>query len=113
MKENSATITIFALPRTFPCGPQSSCCGPVGQSAEQVEELKTAIEGTLGCTVRVLDLDRPENLEKREPVRRLVESFGAAASPIITLEDEVVSMGSCVPDEAVAAIREHMNHRSS
>jgi hypothetical protein len=45
MNEKNKVIKIFTMKQEFPCGPQSTCCGPVGQTEEEISELKNAIEG--------------------------------------------------------------------
>ena len=32
MSENEQKVHIFTAPQEFPCGKDSTCCGPVGQS---------------------------------------------------------------------------------
>ena len=39
----------------------------------------------------------------------MVQAYGAAALPIITLDGELVSMGNATPEQAVLAIKEKMS----
>lgn len=101
-------VRIFMMPLQFPCGPQSSCCGPIGQTDEEIKTLKDAIEKNIGCNVEVLNLTNGSDMRKHLEILRLLRSFGPMASPIITLNGEVVSMGNPKPEEAVLAIKEKM-----
>lgn len=56
MTTNDKTVRIFIMPQQFPCGPQSSCCGPIGQTEEEIQAIKTTIESELGCRVEVLNV---------------------------------------------------------
>lgn len=108
MKNNNKTVRIFMLPLRFPCGPQSSCCGPIGQSEEEIQAYKDLIEKELQCNVEVIDVTNGKEMKNHLNIVRLVHSFGPTALPIITLEEEVVSMGNSKPEEAVMAIKEKM-----
>jgi len=111
MTTNSHTVRLFTMPQQFPCGPQSSCCGPTGQSEEDIRELTDAIEKEIGCPVEIVNVTEYDKAMNHPGVVRLLQSFGPAALPIITLDEDVVSMGNCAPVEAVAAIREAMAQR--
>jgi len=106
---NDKTLRIFMLPQNFPCGPRSSCCGPIGQSEEEIKNLKNSIQEELGYGVEVLDVTNHDAIRNYYQVVQLLSSFGPMALPIITLGDEVVSMGNPAPEEAIAAIREKAN----
>jgi len=104
MDENQV-LKIFMLPQEFPCGEQSSCCGPIGQSEEQIQSLKSSIEEELGYEVEVLNVKNEDHVKNHPQVLQLVQSLGPAALPILTLSDEVVSIGKCKPQEALLTIR--------
>ena len=108
MTTNSNTVRLFTMPQQFPCGPRSSCCGPTGQSEEEVRELTHTIEKEIGCPVEIVNVTDYDKVMNHPAVVRLLQSFGPAALPIITIDKEVVSMGNATADEAVAAIREAM-----
>jgi len=99
-------LKIFMMPQDFPCGEQSSCCGPIGQSEKEIQDLKSSIENELGYQVEVLNVKNDDDMRNHPRIVQLLHSFGPAALPIIALEDEVVSMGNPTPEKAVAAIRE-------
>lgn len=109
MTTDEKTVRIFMMPQQFPCGPQSACCGPIGQTEEEVQNLKTAIERELGCRVEVLNVMNGKDMRNYLQVVRIIRSFGPMALPIIALDGDVVSMGNPTPEEAVSAIREKMN----
>ncbi len=108
MTTNSHTVRLFTMPQQFPCGPRSSCCGPVGQSEEEIRELTDTIEKDIGCPVEIVNVTEYDKAVKHPGVVRLLQSFGPAALPIITIDEDVVSMGNATAQEAVAAIREAM-----
>lgn len=95
---------IFTLEQQFPCGPKSSCCGPIGQSEQEVLSLKSAIE-KLGFEVEVYDLQKMKNLQDNPQVFKLFRTFGPQAIPVITIGEEVACMGQSEISEAVSAIK--------
>lgn len=99
-------LKIFMHPQEFPCGENSSCCGPIGQSEEQISSLKSSIEKELGCEANVLNVKNDDDMKNHPQVMQLFHSMGAAALPILALDDEIVSMGESDPEKVVAAIRE-------
>lgn len=109
MTTNDKTVRIFMLPQQFPCGPQSSCCGPIGQSEEEVQNLKTIIERELDCRVEVLNAINGKDMRNHLQILRLIRSFGPMALPVIALDEDIVSMGNPTPEQAVSVIREKMN----
>lgn len=106
---DNTTVRIFMLPQQFPCGPQSSCCGPIGQTEEEIRKIKDSIEKGLNVKVEVLNVNEGKDMRNYLPIVRLVRSLGPMALPIITLNDEVVSIGMPDPEEATLAIKEKMN----
>lgn len=93
LENNNKAIKIFTMKKEFPCGPQSSCCGPVGQSEEEVLSLKNDIEKNLNVVVEMFDIKKSKNLEQYPQIFELLKSFGSGATPIITVGDEVVCLG--------------------
>ncbi len=109
MENNGDVIKIFMLPRqASSCGPSCNC-GPVGQSQEEIQGLKGAIEQKISKNVEVYDVTDGKVMKNYLTIIRLVRSFSIAALPMITLNDEVVAMGAAAPEQAVAAVREKMN----
>jgi len=109
MLNNTKTIRIFIMPQQFPCGPQATCCGPIGQSEEEIHNLKSTIEQETGSQVEVLNVTNENDMKSHLQVAQLVNSLGIKALPIITLNEEAVSVGNPTPGQAVSAIREKMN----
>jgi len=101
------------MPQDFPCGEQSSCCGPIGQSEQEIQNLKSSIENKLGYQVEVLNVKNDDDMRNHPRIVQLLHSFGPAALPIIALEDEVVSMGNLTPEKAVAEIRKNAKKKTS
>lgn len=104
MSKNNKIVKIFTLEQRFPCGPQSNCCGPIGQSEQEVMSLKNAIE-KLGLEVEVYDIQRFKNLQEYPHVFKLFRTFGPQAIPVITVGDEVTCMGQSEINETVSAIK--------
>lgn len=99
-------VRLYYQPQTFPCGPNSSCCGPVGQSEEDLRAYRQALEARLpGVPVELVDASQRLNLGRDLPVIKLLNTFGAAACPIFTVNGEVVSMGPPEMEELAALLK--------
>ncbi len=102
-------VRLYYQPLSFPCGPNSACCGPVGQSAEELQQYRQAIEAALPlATVECIDASQRLNLGRDLPVIKLLNTFGAAACPIFTVNGEVISMGPPVLEELIPMIKEKL-----
>lgn len=100
------TVRLYYVPQTFPCGPQSSCCGPVGQTEAEIAEYTARLREALPeVAVEAIDASRPLKLGRDGPVIRLLNTFGQAACPIFTVNGDVVSMGPPALSELVDLIR--------
>ena len=106
MSSVNKTIRIFTMPQQYPCGAESSCCGPVGQTEEDIQKIKDAIEQEIGSQVEVIDTTKVEEMKSHLEIVRLVRSLGPMALPVITLNKEVVLMGNPKPEEVISAIKE-------
>lgn len=106
MSQNSKVVRIFTMPLQFPCGPQAACCGPLGQSDEDIQNLKESIEKELSVGVEVKNVAKGEDMRDYRQISGLFRSLGSMSLPIIAIEDEVVSMGNPTPEEAVTTLRE-------
>lgn len=104
MSDKKKEVKIFTMEQQFPCGPKSSCCGPVGQSEQEVTALKNAIE-KLGFAVEVCDVQKMKNLKENPRVFKLFSTFGPKAIPVITVGDEVASMGQSEISDTISAIK--------
>jgi hypothetical protein len=93
MKNNSKSIKIFTMKQEFPCGPQASCCGPIGQSEEEILSLKNEIEKNLDITVEIVDIQKTKKWRQHPQILKLLQSFGLGATPIIAVGDEVACFG--------------------
>lgn len=113
MSSDSKTIRIFMLPLQYPCGPDSACCGPVGQSEEEIQNLQSAIQNAFhNEKVEVISVIDGSQMKNNLPVVRLVHSLGVNALPIISLNNEVVCMGTSNPDQVVSVLREKIGQIS-
>ncbi|MEW6214775.1 MAG: hypothetical protein AB1478_06155 [Nitrospirota bacterium] len=107
MSVNAKTVKIYMMPLEFPCGPNSACCGPIGQSDEVIQGLKGTIEKELNLGVEVINVRQKMKMSDVQVVR-LLNTFGPMALPLIALDGDVVSMGNPSPEEAVQAIRQKL-----
>lgn len=100
------SVRLYYVPQTFPCGPQSSCCGPVGQTEAEVATYLQQLRDALpGVAVEAIDVSRPLKLGRDGPVIRLLNAFGQAACPIFAVNGEVVSMGPPATGELVDLLK--------
>jgi len=97
-------VKIFTVGQHFPCGPKASCCGPTGQSEQEVAALKGAIE-KLGLDVEVFDLKKMGNPKENSQAAKLFGAFGSQVTPIITIDDEVVCMGQSEIVDVISAVK--------
>jgi len=98
------------MKQEFPCGSQSSCCGPVGQTEEEISELKNAIDG-LDLKVEVFDIPgMDDKIKQKYPkVIEVLEKFGLGAIPVITVNDELTCIGqSAGINETLAEIKKKL-----
>lgn len=94
MNETGPAVRIYYLPQQFPCGPSSACCGPIGQTAAELEGYVATLRAAIpGCEPEVIDASGKLHLGRDLPAIKLLNAFGAAASPIFMVGGEVVSMG--------------------
>jgi len=105
---NHKLVRLFTMPQQFPCGPAAACCGPVGQTEEEIQELKKSIEKELSVPVEVRNVTSGKDMRDFRPISGLLRTFGPTSLPFIAIGDEVVSMGNPSPEEAVAALREKL-----
>jgi hypothetical protein len=104
--DDKKILRLFMMPLEFPCGEQSSCCGPIGQSEQDVKSLRSGIENELVYEVEIFNVKNEDDMKDHPQVAQLLHSLGPNALPIFTLSDKVVSIGNLTPEKAIAAIRE-------
>ena len=107
--DTTKEFRVFHVPQQFPCGPQSSCCGPVGQTEEDVNSIIQAIEQEFYSPALPINAQKADEMKNHLPIVQLIQSFGLPALPIVTLDGEVLSMGTCNPEELISAIKEKFN----
>ena len=107
MSEDKPVVGIFTMPQEFPCGKDATCCGPIGQSDEEVAALRASIQ-ELGATVEVHNVKEPEVIQEHPHVSKLLRTFGMGVVPILAVGDEVVGMAFPSADEAVEAVRDKL-----
>lgn len=103
--EPMPNVRIYYLPQSFPCGPSSACCGPVGQSLEELAGYVAALTSSVpGIEPQLIDASAKLNLGRDLRAIKLLNAFGAAASPIFTVGQDVVSMGPPAMGELVGLV---------
>ncbi len=99
-------VRFYYAPLSFPCGPQSSCCGPTGQSEEDLNAWVNALKTSLpGLQVETIDATSQLDPQRDQAAMSLLNTFGAAACPLVAVDGEVVSMGPPKMDELTTIIR--------
>jgi hypothetical protein len=102
-------INIFTMPQEFPCGADSSCCGPIGQTDEELNTLKQGLEKALNLSVQTFNVKNGADMKAHRQILALLRSFGWGVLPIIAVGDEVVSMGAPTVEQAAEAVRQKLN----
>lgn len=106
MSEANWIVRLYYMPQSFPCGPQSSCCGPVGQSGEELRDYMIQLEaGVPGVRVQTVDMSQKLNLGSDLPAIKLLNTFGAAVCPIFMVDREIVSMGPPAIPELIELVK--------
>ncbi len=105
-------VKIFSMPQEFPCGAGSSCCGPIGQTDEEINALKTELEKQLNVKVEIFNVKDGKPMRDHRQILGLLRSFGWDVLPIIAVGDEVVSMGAPTVQEAVDLIKNKVNNKT-
>lgn len=98
-------INIFTMPQEFPCGAGSSCCGPIGQTDEEVQTLKQGLEKELSVPVQTFNVKNGTDMKAHRQILAVLRSFGWGVLPIIAIGEEVVSLGMPTVEQAVEAVR--------
>ena len=107
MSEEKPIVGVFTMPQEFPCGKDSTCCGPIGQSDEAIAALKASIED-LGATVEVHNVKKLEVVKNHPNVAKLLRTFGMDVVPILAVGDEVIGMAFPSAEEAVRAVQDKL-----
>lgn len=99
-------IRIYYLPEIFPCGAGSSCCGPVGQSDEEIQSYVAELRAALGqVEVQTIDVTEPLDPSRDMAALKLLDSFGAMVLPIFAVDGEVLSMGPPSMSEVIHMLK--------
>jgi hypothetical protein len=107
-------IRIYFAPLSYPCGPESACCGPVGQSQAEIETLAADLGAAFPqAAIATVDTSAKLNLGRDLAVMKLLNSFGPSACPIVTVNGTVVSLGSPHLAELIPLVRERLARTAS
>lgn len=99
MDKNDKVLKIFTVPQQFPCGPQSSCCGPIGLTEEEVNSLVKSVKKVFDGDIEVFNLLEPQIQKNNREVVSLVSSLGWGCLPIISLDSKIISVGKPSSDK--------------
>lgn len=107
------TVLLYYVPQTFPCGEDSTCCGPTGQDEEELRQYRSAIEQALpGVAVQTINVDKATggkiNVNRDQAVLKLLNTFGYAACPIFAVNGEVVSLGPPMLPELIQMLQDKL-----
>lgn len=105
MTRENHSVTIFTLPQKFPCGQKSTCCGPVGQSEEDVNALRQGIEKAFNIQATVTNLKDGDAMQGHSEVVKLFNNFGPKSTPMLAVDGKVVSMGNPRVENAIDVLR--------
>jgi len=108
MSSNKNMMNIFIMPQQFPCGPEASCCGPVGITDEELQNLVAALKGEFGLPIEIVDTTEGKLMRNHPQILRLVRSLGHMALPTITIDDDIVSIGNYTTDKVINAIKDKL-----
>lgn len=106
MSENSKTIRVYTMPQEMPCGPASSCCGPIGQTEEEITQMRGEIEETIpGIQVEVINIRKQKlRVPQDMAVIKVIQIFGPMALPVLAVDGQVISIGPTEPDKLVPVL---------
>lgn len=97
-------MVIYMTMISYPCGVGSSCCGPIGQSKEDIDDLKSELEWYIQDSIEVVDVEEKSKKELPKAVRQYLNTFGAGILPLITINDDIVCMSTMDKDEIVSKL---------
>jgi len=105
----NSVIRLYYQPQSFPCGPNSACCGPVGQSEEEVRGYVSALVNRFpGVQVELIDVSQKLRAGRDSPALKILNTFGTAACPVFTVNDEVISIGPPAMSELIPLLAEKL-----
>lgn len=97
----SKKIDIYMTTIQYPCGEGSSCCGPVGQKTEDIIDLKNAIEEHYDCSINIVNIGNEKIMKDHKQIVKYISMFGLGVLPFITVDDDIVSMGTVIKSEVL------------
>lgn len=98
-------IKIFTIKQQFPCGPGSGCCGPIGQSEEEINNLIDSIKKIGIDSVMVNYVNDIRELNKFKNVQTIFTTFGPGAAPVILLDNDIISIGKSGINNIISLIK--------
>ena len=107
MNEESKTICVYTMPQEMPCGPASSCCGPIGQTEEEIDQLRRELEHALpGVQVETINIRHNKlNVQRDAAALKVIQTFGSRALPVLVVDAQVISIGPPQVPELVAKLQ--------
>jgi len=106
MSDADRTLYIYTMPQEMPCGPASSCCGPIGQTEEEVSQLRWGLEQMVpGIRIEVVNVRQKLNFQRDAAALKVIQTFGPVALPVLVMQGQVVSIGPPQVPELVARLK--------
>lgn len=99
MENNSQVLKIFMIPQQFPCGVNSSCCGPIGLAEEEVNFLVNTAKKIFPGEIKVMNLLEKNIQKNNRNILALISSLGWGCLPIISLNDKIITIGKPTTEE--------------
>ncbi len=107
MGDQDKKVRIYTMPQEMPCGPASSCCGPIGQTDEEIVQLRGGLEQMVpGVSVEVVNIRQQKlNLQRDAAALKVIQAFGPVALPVLVVDGQVVSLGAPKLPELAAKLK--------
>lgn len=107
MSEQAKNVRIYTMPQEMPCGPASSCCGPIGQTDEEIAQLRGGLEQMVpGVGVEVVNIRQQKlNFQRDAAALKVIQAFGPVALPVLAVDGQVVSLGPPQLPELAAKLK--------
>lgn len=107
MVDQDKKVRIYTMPQEMPCGPASSCCGPIGQTDEEIAQLRGGLEQMVpGVGVEVVNIRQQKlSLQRDAAALKVIQAFGPAALPVLAVDGQVVSLGAPKLPELAAKLK--------
>jgi len=112
MNDATTRILLYYAPLSFPCGAQSTCCGPVGQTEDELRGYVAELSRSFpDVPVTLIDTSQKLRLPRDGAALKLISSFGRSVCPIFAVNGDVISMGPPAMPELLALLRDKLQSK--